>query len=101
MKLVRNAVFAVINQFDKRVMAFLHVNKNGHINPFWESECYSDGWSRRGELSECECLRDEGSHDHWFGVEDDGSETVMVQSHVTKASQVDFKRCRKFARNAK
>lgn len=92
MKLARNAVFAVVG--GKEVRAFLHINKNDLINPFWVSNHGRNGFSVHGEL--CRALGDEGGHEHWRGVVDEHHEIIMVQSHVTSADKVDFKRCMKF-----
>ena len=93
MKLAPNAVYALKHNFDGNVYAFLHVNKNDLINPFW---LYDNGrsFSAYGEFCKWEKA---GGHEHWrdFGIE---TEVTMIQSHVTKASDVDFKRCRKMAR---
>lgn len=94
MELARNAVYALKHNFNGEVYAFLHVNKNDLINPFW---LYNDGrsFSVHGEL--CKWDGSEGYHEHWRDI-DSGTNVTMIQSHVTKASDVDFKRCRKFAR---
>lgn len=91
MKLARNAVFAVVS--GKAVRAFMHINKDDLINPFWVSEHGRNGFSVHGEL--CKALGDAGGHEHWRGVCDGNHEIIMVQSHVTSADKVDFKRCMK------
>lgn len=96
MKLARNAVFAIVNPYNKEVMTFLHVNKDNLINPFWLSEFGDNGFSVHGELDKY--FPTAGCNEHWRNCLNDGVDIVMVQSHVTKASDVDFKRCRKFAR---
>lgn len=96
MKLVRNAVYALAHESIGETYAFLHVNRNDEINPFWLSEYGKNGFSLHGEL----CGLPAGDHEHWSGAADE-SDVVMVQSHVTKASDVDFKRCMKFAKMSK
>ena len=92
MELARNAVYAMVVCGKVK---FFHLNKNGFINPFWIE---NKGFSIHGELRN----HPEGIHEHWQNsINENIKKIVMVQSHVTKASQVDFKRCRKFARNVK
>ena len=99
MKLARNAVFAIVNPYSKEVMSFLHVNKDNLINPFWVSEHGKNGFCVYGELSKY--FPTVGENEHWRGCENDGVDIVMIQSHITKASDVDFKRCMKFAQKVK
>lgn len=94
MKLARNAVFMLTIKGVK-VARFIHVNKNGFINPFWMIDDKS--FSVHGEL----IGHPEGLHEHWRSVEHKACNVLMIQSHVTKASDVDFKRCRKFSRKHK
>ena len=96
MKLARNAVFAVGTKGNQDA-AFLYINSKGHISPFWRSEHYADGWSKHGEL-DARFGSDPINHEHWYGVESDdpNREIVMIQSHVTRAEDVDFKRALKF-----
>ena len=105
MKLFRNAVFAVKRAEDTKIAAFLYVNHKGNISPFWRSEHYSDGWSKHGWVSgyrygSCGTEDDDG-HNHWYCVEDDGHEIIMVQSHVTHVNKVNMKLCRKLAGRTK
>ena len=94
MKLAPNAVYALVCEFGGEVSAFLHINKDGCINPFW--------FERNGRVSVHGELRGHpaGGHEHWRNI-GPATKIVMVQSHVAKASEVNFKRCRKFARNVK
>lgn len=92
MKLARNAVYAITTEFNGATN-FVHINKNGKINPFFLEK---HGFDVHGELRN----HPEGLHEHWRGAFK-AYKCIMVQSHVTKASDVDFKRCRKFARNYK
>ncbi|AWD92208.1 hypothetical protein HOT14_gp08 [Escherichia phage vB_EcoS_IME347] len=96
MKLARSAVFAVGTQGNKST-AFLYINSKGEISPFWRSEYHADGWSKHGEL-DLICGQKPINHDHWYGIELDGVERdiTMIQSHVTRAEGVDFKRALKF-----
>lgn len=98
MKLARNAVFAVMASYSNQPIAFLHINKDDLINPFWLYKGGVNGFSLHGEL--CRVIGEAGGHEHWRGVEED-NEIIMIQSHVTKASDVDFKRCMKFAKKVK
>lgn len=90
MKLARNAVYAITTEFNN-ANNFVHINKNGKINPFFLKK---HGFDVHGELRN----HPEGLHEHWNGAINSFN-CVMVQSHVTKPSEVDFKKCRKFARN--
>ncbi|QLF85337.1 hypothetical protein STSR3_53 [Salmonella virus STSR3] len=92
MKLARNAVFAIVDGGDVR--AFLHINKDDLINPFWVSEHGRNGFSVHGELFKA--LGDAGGHEHLRGVCDGHHEIIMIQSHVASADKVDFKRCMNF-----
>ena len=47
------------------------------------------------------CTEDDDGHNHWYGVETDGYEIIMVQSHVTHVNQVNMKLCRKLADRTK
>lgn len=96
MKLARSAVFAVGTKGNQST-AFLYINSKGEISPFWRSGHYSDGWSKHGEL-DLTCGDDPINHDHWYGVQSDGitRDIIMIQSHVTRAEDVDFKRALKF-----
>lgn len=91
MKLARNAVFAV-NDSGSIKRSFLYVNSIGNISPFWRSGKW---WSKHGEFYG-ESKRD-GGHSHWYCVENGDFNIQMIQSHVTKASDVDFKRALKYA----
>lgn len=97
MKLARNAVFAV-NDSNGINVAFLYINSLGNISPFWRSGCCS-WWSKHGELHGES--KHESRHCHWYGVEGGTFNIQMIQSHVTKASGVDFKRALKYARRHK
>nr|DAG30341.1 MAG TPA: hypothetical protein [Caudoviricetes sp.] len=122
MKLFRNAVFAVKRAKDTKISAFLYVNHKGNISPFWRSELYSDGWSKHGWISGDRYgslgtedddgwisgdrygswgTEDDDAHNHWYCVEDDGHEIIMVQSHVTHVNKVNMKLCRKLADRTK
>lgn len=92
--LPRNSVVAVLFSTGK-VATFLHINKNGLINPFWPYVNGINGFSLHGELEKYDPI--EGCHEHWRkGIE--CYDVRMVQSHVTSAEKVDFKRCKKFAK---
>lgn len=97
MELARNAVFAV-NSIDGINRAFLYVNRLGNISPFWVRGD-RERWSLHGEFFG-ESERDNG-HSHWHGVCDGNHQIELLQSHVTKASGVDFKRARKYYRRHK
>nr|DAH97858.1 MAG TPA: hypothetical protein [Caudoviricetes sp.] len=98
MKLVRNAVYALTHTLIGETYAFLHVNKDDLINPFWISKCGVNGFSLHGEL--CREIGEAGGHEHWRDI-GSGTKVTMIQSHVTKASDVYFKRCMKFAQKVK
>ena len=95
MKLARSAVFAVSGTIKGNV-AFLYINSKGDISPFWRSG--GGQWRKHGELD----LHYDGQyvdHNHWRGVEDLAEiKITMIQSHVTRAEYVDFKRALKFAK---
>ena len=102
MKLFRNAVFAVKRAKGTEIDTFLYVNHKGNISPFWRSEHYQDGWSKHGWISgDSWCTEDDDGHNHWYSVETDGYEIIMVQSHVTHVNQVNMKLCRKLADRTK
>lgn len=98
MKLARNAVYALTQTSIRDTYAFLHVNKDDLINPFWIYKCGVNGFSLHGEL--CSEFGEAGGHEHWRDI-GSGTKVTMIQSHVTKASDVDFKRCMKFAQKVK
>lgn len=98
MKLARNAVYALTHALINDTYAFLHVNKDGVINPFWIWKGGVNGFSLHGEL--CREIGEAGGHEHWRDI-GSGTKVTMIQSHVTKASDVDFKRCMKFAQKVK
>lgn len=95
MKLARNAVFAVKNSVSNEVMSFLYVNKDDLINPFWINSFSKKEFSLFGELAGYEA----GGDEHWRSVEHETCNVVMIQSHVTKAEDVDLKLCLKLAQN--
>lgn len=109
MKLFRNAVFAVKRAGEKEITAFLYVNHKGNISPFWHSEHHKGGWFKAGWISGDGCgywggcwgTEDDDAHNHWYGVETDGHEIIMIQSHVTHANQVNMKLCRKIVNRTK
>lgn len=98
MKLARSAVFAIGEKGDQDT-AFLYINSKGEISPFWRSEHWPDGWSKHGELDVI-CSGDPVDHCHWYGVQSDGitRDITMIQSHVTRVEDVDFKRAMKFTK---
>lgn len=96
MKLARNAVYALTHTSIRDTYAFLHVNKDDIINPFWIYKGGDNGFSLHGEL----CGHPAGGHEHWRVFVGE-TKVTMIQSHVTKASDVDFKRCMKFAQKVK
>ncbi|EHB1266586.1 hypothetical protein JYR10_001106 [Salmonella enterica subsp. enterica serovar Kentucky] len=98
MKLARNAVYALTHTSIRNTYAFLHVNKDDLINPFWIYKCGVNGFSLHGEL--CREFCEAGGHEHWRDI-GSGTKVTMIQSHVTKASDIDFKRCMKFAQKVK
>lgn len=102
MKLASNAVFAVKTPSSKRFENFLYVNSFGNISPFWMHE--DEGQSElelHGELDRRYPGDPESrNHNHWYDVTD-VCDIIMIQSHVTKLSDIDFKLARKFARGAK
>lgn len=102
MKLFRNAVFAVKRAGEKEINTFLYVNHKGNISPFWQSE---RGWFKAGWISGDRCghwgTEDDDGHNHWYGVETDGHEIIMLQSHVTHVSRVNMKLCRKIVNRTK
>lgn len=87
--LPRNSVVAVMSCGNAE--AFLHINKDGLINPFWVSEYGKNGFSVHGELDKH--FGGAGEHEHW---RDYSGKLEVVQSHVTSADKVNFKRCMKF-----
>lgn len=93
--LPRNSVVAILYRTGKLAI-FLHINKNGLINPFWPSKEHGfNGFYLHGELDSHDPT--EGYHEHWrIGIE--FYDVRMVQGHVTSADKVDFKLCRKFAK---
>lgn len=98
MKLARSAVFAIGKKGDQDT-AFLYINSKGNISPFWRSEHYADGWSKHGEL-DVKYGQESMDHYHWYGVQSDGvvRDITMIQSHVTRAEDVDFKRALKYTK---
>lgn len=92
--LPRNSVVAILYSTGA-VSTFLHINKNGLINPFWPFASGINGFCLHGELDKHDPT--EGYHEHWR-KDIECYDVRMVQSHVTSADKVDFKLCRKFSK---